>query len=151
MVKREKAPVDDTPAKLSVEERADVRFKELSGEVKIDRNDLDTMLVEQANLLREAGDQHALAVSRRDYADARMKEVKAELDFQLRRGKDKLSETQIVNRILTMEPFQESQENYLRFKRKADRWFALKESFHDRSYMLKELSQKQSNEYRIDN
>jgi len=144
MTKRVK--VDDHEA-LSPSERAAKRRVELAELVKIDRDDLDEMFVTQPMLLAEVGDQHAMAMSRRDRSDRKADEIFAMLDMRFRKGPDKLSETQIKMRITVHAEYKEAFDEYLRMKREADRWQALRDAMGDRSYMLKELGAKFRTEY----
>lgn len=124
-----------------VEEPKD-RIREFRDAVKIDKYDLDNVLIEQASLYHEVSDESALAMSRRDKSKAAMEELFSETYLRLRKKRwdEKPSETTLKHMVETDVSYQEAQAEYFRLKKLADRWAALVTAFHDRSYMLRELT-----------
>jgi len=116
---------------------------ELKNSLQIDRDDLDTCLVQQPGLFYHVAEQYSLAVSQRDEAKLALEEKTAELDKQVReaavQADEKLTEAGIQNRLRTMPKIKELQRDHLELRTQADSLLALKEAYMQRSYMLKEL------------
>lgn len=129
------------------------RLREFRNALQIDKNDLDTMLVEQPVLFHEVMDEHALAVSRRDKAKNDLDTSYSETYLNLRRktSKDKPSEAALKHMVETSEPVQDAQAEYFKLKKLADRWDALVSAFKDRSYMLREIANLHVTGYYMDN
>lgn len=79
---------------------------ELRENVMIDKDDLDTMWVQQPQLFQRLGERIALEISIRDEAKEELKDITAELDGEIREddaaaverdGKKKMTETAIAN------------------------------------------------------
>lgn len=118
-------------------------IEEQRANLAIDPDDLDTGLVEHSELLFHASKEHADAIARRDSAKLDLEEEQARLGREIRQealdAKEKLTEGALTER-LTLEPnVKRLQRAYLKAKHDADRWFALKESFGQRSFMLTKL------------
>ena len=128
--------------RIAVETTEADRLREFRDNLKIDKHDLDTMLIEQAGLYHSVSDESALAMSRRDKAKGVMEETYSQtyLDIRRKNAKDKPSETTLKHMVEVDETYLEAQTEYLRLKKLADRWGALVTAFHDRSYMLRELA-----------
>lgn len=123
------------------------RLAEFKDALKIDRDDMDTMLVQQQVLYHEAMDEHAMAVSRRDQAKMEMDRTYSETYLSIRRSqakaKDKPSETTLKHMVETDDNYLKAQETFYKLKRRVDRWEAIVTGFKDRSYMLREYSNRQ--------
>jgi hypothetical protein len=126
--------------------------EELKEKLLIDDDDLDSGLVEQPSLFFAAAEAASLATSQRDTVKLELKELKAELDQDIRRNAlnqdppEKLTETQLSNRITLLPRVKDMERRLLAFNRTADDSTALKESFVQRSYALKDLTARQNSQ-----
>ncbi len=113
--------------------------------LNIDKNSLDDVLVEQADIFYEISHKYSIAVSKRDQAYENIKVTDAELNLAVRINLDdegrKVTESLINNMVLEHEEHKEAVKTHLEAKKLADQYSALKEAFHQRSYMLRELVQ----------
>lgn len=113
----------------------------------IDPDDLDTCLIEQAQLYHNVADAYELAIADRDAIKLELEELEAELDEGVRRkaarDEEKLTEGQIKAKLRTMPRISDMHHKYLTAKGLAGRWSALKESFDKRSFMLTKLVDRQ--------
>jgi hypothetical protein len=111
----------------------------------IDKNDLDTALVEQTNIFHRVGVAYADCISSRDFARNQLEKVKAELDRYTRedalRDSQRLTEAQIAHKIVESESYQNAHSNYLVWKSLAEKWLSLRESYAARAYVLRDLVQ----------
>lgn len=111
----------------------------------IDKNDLDTALVEQANVFHRVGVAYADCISGRDFARNQLEKIKAELDRFTRedavREGQRLTEAQVAHKIVEDETFQTAHSNYLYWKVLAEKWLSLRESYSARQYALRDLVQ----------
>lgn len=118
---------------------------EYSGYLQIDKLNLDTCLIEQCSVYYNVGVAFANALSERDYAKAELERVKAETDkivrLQMTTENERITEAQVANRILEDAEYRASNSNYLEWKMIADKWQALKDSFGQRAYALRDLCQ----------
>ncbi len=111
--------------------------------LQIDRNDLDTALLEQAQVYYRVGEAYATAISYRDYAKSHIDKVRADTDRLIRRKAqeeaEKVTEAQVANRILDDVLYQKVVDEHLEWKTVADKWSALRDSFERRCYALRDL------------
>lgn len=110
--------------------------------LKIDKLALDEELVNQASLYFKISEAYTEAAAERDllketlaYGDA-----KIEQDIRKELG-DKCTEGKVKSLLTINEKHAEANGHYLDAKIKADRLAALKEAFHQRGYMLRDLAQ----------
>lgn len=124
-------------------EKSDRMLRELSADLKIDKHDLDNELVHQPELYHKAGQEYAAATSYRDEAKDDRDGVKADLDFKLRREAEKegkkLTEALITNMIIGDDKYRDANRIYQDWTRLASRWVSLREDFHSRGFVLREL------------
>jgi hypothetical protein len=122
--------------------------EELKENLLIDDDDLDSALVEQASFFFQAAEASSLANSQRDTIKLELKELKAELDGDIRReairNEEKLTETQLTNRITTLPRIKEMERKFITSCKMADDCAALKDSYIQRSYALKDLTLRQN-------
>jgi hypothetical protein len=113
----------------------------------IDPDDLDTCLTQQPDLFYHAADQQAQATSRRDEIKLNLDEATAEIDGRLRKQAvehdEKITEALLQQRLRIQPRIKELMREFLEARVLADRWQALKESYSQRSFMLRELVQRQ--------
>jgi hypothetical protein len=127
---------------------------ELHGRLAIDEDDLDSGLVQQPDLFYHVSDGFSTAVSIRDGVKLELEELKAEMDQSIRaavarareglsdaelKTRDKLTETGLQNQIQGLPKVKELERKFLQSKYQADRWEALKNSYQQRSWALREL------------
>jgi hypothetical protein len=113
------------------------------GELEIDRSDLESCLQNQAGLFYDIASAQVQAAAIRDAAKLDMDELHASLDKEIREAaavnEEKTTETGIANAIKNEQRMQKAQRAHLDAKTEAEEWGAMKEAFHQRSYMLREL------------
>lgn len=118
-------------------------LNELKDGLKIDVNNLDIELVDQPNRFFHAGQQYSLAVSRRDRKDTELDILKAVLDKEIREDADangdKITEAQIKAAIQRDKEHRQLTKQYLDAKQEAEEWQSLRDSYQQRSYVLKDL------------
>lgn len=111
----------------------------------IDKNDLDTGLVEQANIFHRVGLAYADCMSGRDFSRNQLEKIKAEIDRLTRedasREGQRLTESQVAHRIVEDDTYQAAFSNYLYWKALAEKWLSLRESYNARAYALRDLVQ----------
>jgi hypothetical protein len=118
--------------------------------LRIDEDDLDRCLVDQPGLFFQVAEALAYANSRRDGLALQLKELKAEIDQDIRetaeRHKQKTREEGIKNQIMLAPEVRKMERAYLDACTYADKVQAMKESYQQRSYALKDLVAKQLGE-----
>ena len=126
----------------TLNEREEIRSK-----LRIDEDDMDRCLVEHSEYFHKAAEQATEATAARDGLKLALEELTAKLDREIRErnaAEDiKMSETGLSNTIKTTPRFQEAQRKYMGAVKVAADWGVLKEAFQQRSYMLRELNQRQ--------
>lgn len=116
--------------------------------LKIDKNALDDAIEEQAVLYHEICEHYALAVSLRDEAHENVKTVDAELNQAIRNNAQaKITEAAIASMVTDSEEHKKAMHDYLQSKLTVDMLAALRDSFNQRSYMIKELCALYAAEY----
>ena len=117
--------------------------QELEDSLEIDRDGLDECLVEQPGHFYHVAEHVAAANADRDTIKLELEEVLATEDGKFRalcaRTEEKVTEGSIKNYLLTLDAVKELKRSYLTACTNADRWQALKEAYHQRSFMLREL------------
>lgn len=115
----------------------------LRQQLQIDRDDLDTCLVEQPDLYYHVAEAYVLAVAKRDEAKLDLEQVTAELGEVMRNAaavkEEKLTEAAITRKLSDSPRLQEKERALLSLRVEADKWQALKEAFQQRSFMMREL------------
>ena len=123
-------------------DRTDTR-KSLERALRIDEDDLDSNLVSQPGLFYQVAESLVAANARRDTLKLRVEEVTAELDQSIRAEaaatETKITEAGIQNQLRTLPRIKDLRQEYVDACAESERWGALKEAYHQRSYMLKEL------------
>lgn len=119
-------------------------IEELKSYLRIDKHNLDKAIEEQAEMFYFVAEGSALAGSVRD-------QIKYELDTLIsdtylttrlvaaEQGR-KITETLLEQEVAQDKEVQKMKEKYLDVKAEAETWLALKESFAQRGYMLRELA-----------
>jgi hypothetical protein len=109
----------------------------------INKLQLDKELVEQATKFYEVSEECAIAASLRDAAYDAVKTTDAQLYFDIRKELEengtKATEAMVANLVLKHPDHQVAVTDHLTKKLKADELSAMKESFSQRSFMLRDL------------
>ncbi len=120
-------------------------LKEFEDALRIDKYDLDTELLSQADLFYRVAQQYAEAVSDKDAQYEFLKETDAKLNLLIREQFDgagkKITEAQINATVLSHDEHKAVFQEWLGSKEAADSIGHLKEAFIQRSYMLRDLAQ----------
>lgn len=128
---------------LDLRKQAIKLMEEYRSFLKIDKNDLDTALLEQPDIFYRVANEYSLALSRKDQAKTLLDEAEAEADQLIRRDaeeeKEKISETVVKERIILDPEVKTRRMEYVSWVGLAGRWEAMRDSFTQRSYALKEL------------
>lgn len=120
-----------------------VDMQGLEDDLKIDKLDLDTELINQPSLFFKVGKFYAESISVRDEAKLNRDREQAELDRLVRQeaheSNEKITETQVLSRIKENPSYDVFQARVFKLTEIADQWAALKESYQQRSYALGHL------------
>jgi len=120
---------------------------DLESHLVIDEDNIDESLVDQPGYFDQVAKAHAASNANYEERKLELKELLAELDGDIRRraieAEEKLTEKQLENRITGLPRVKDKSREVLAAKRVADDWATLKESFQQRSYMLRELNTSQ--------
>jgi hypothetical protein len=119
------------------------KFKQLEVEIAIDRDNLENELINQANWHWHASKEAIDAISFRDNAKADVDNYEANLSLTFRyeaiNRNERRTEAQIESLVKSDANRIELVQKYLMAKRNAERWLALRDSFVQKGYALKEL------------
>lgn len=109
----------------------------------IDKHQLDEVCLTHANVFDDVADRHAQAVGERDYAKGELSKVYAEIIGDLRQDAaekgNKVTEKGLEAAAHLEKDYIATNETYLDAKLEADRWSIKKDSFLQRSSMIKRL------------
>lgn len=120
-----------------------VKIEELKALLAIDKNALDDEVSRHPMLFFEVAEAFVDASAKRDACKEELSTVDAELDGLVRRKLEsdevKITEAMVKNGIQTHERHTGAFDTYMEAKTEADVLGALKEAFHSRGYMLRDL------------
>jgi hypothetical protein len=126
----------------AVREMNMIDVNELQNCLPIDKLNLDEELIKQPVLFYQISDEYARLCQLRDTKKEILADVDAELDSQLRmNNSEKLTENKIKNMVQMHPAHKEAFIAFNEAKYQADRVAAIKEAFHTRAYMLRDLVQ----------
>lgn len=122
-------------------------YDQLKAGLRIDRDALDDALMEQAVCYERVGDEYAGALLRRDTQSALVKQVRAEVDLEIRsiplppdpKAKPP-TETQVLSMVTKHQRVVEAEETARLYEFELERWSNLKRSFEQRSYAIGHLA-----------
>lgn len=121
----------------------DKEYTELESALRIDPNALDEALMIQPEAFYRVAKEYALAVSRRDELHQTVSEIKAQQDISIRsRAKtktDKITEKEIEAEVRKSKAVITATTEYLAAASEVNELAALKESYQQRAYALKDL------------
>lgn len=119
-------------------------LRDYEGFLLIDKHDLDTAIAEQASLFYQVGEKTSEALSIRDDLKKRMDETYADVTLAVREEAKtagiKMTEDTVKQEALLDGDYQEAQSRYFKAKAAADKWQNLKDSFIQRGYMLRHMT-----------
>lgn len=111
--------------------------------LEIDRDDLDTCLIEQPELYYHVIQEHVEAVSERDAAKLDLEEAEAEADRKIRddfdQSGEKITEARVQQELRLVPRLQELRRRLVKLTTAVNHQVALKEAYQQRSFMLREL------------
>lgn len=123
---------------------AKAKIEALKDRLLINKHGLDDEFIQQPSLFFEVSETYVLAVSTRDALKEELATVDAELDGVMRKAAEKrserITEPQVKMAIQSHPKHTSASNNYLEAKEAAALLEALKESFSQRSYMLRDLA-----------
>lgn len=141
--------------RLREREEATTQISELEEGLRINKNGLDDALLQQPDFFYRVSKALTLATSRRDAIKQEVQELEAEMDERVRARAEadrvKLTETEAKMQIRLEPKMKQANLELLRANREVGQLAALKESFSQRSYALKELVSLYVAEYFGDN
>lgn len=118
---------------------------QLQEQLAIDRDDLDSSLADQPNLYFHVADVYSRALADREKAQSELSKMKAKIDNEIRyriaEEGVKRTEGSIEKEMKGDERYHEARAEWEDRAALAERWGALKESYQQRSFMLRELVQ----------
>lgn len=151
----QKQPPSSEVSYLTFLKKNQDNLEELQKGLRIDRHDLDTELVNQPSLYFKVGQFYAEAISVRDKARLDRDKEHAELDRYIRQeahgNNERVTEAQVLSLIKEDVSYDIAQTRYSELCKVAEIWLALKESFQQRSYAIKDLVQLFVSNYYTDN
>lgn len=116
---------------------------ELKQYLRINKHRLDEELEEQPMLLFQISEAFVQASAERDMLKEQLATIDATLDgkarTKLERTQDKVTEAMVKNSVQTSPDHEAASAAYLKAKNQADLLAALKEAFHSRGYMIRDL------------
>lgn len=118
-----------------------IDIREFKGYLKIDKGALDNELMHQPELLFAVSEAYAEASAHRDAMKEALAMADAGLDARIREQFKATTEAQVKSKIQVDEQHAARFSAYLTAKFEADQLAALKESFTQRGYMLRDLCQ----------
>lgn len=118
----------------------DAKIAKYQALLRIDRDRIDDEVSAHAEHFEKVAEMHVLAIAEHDTIKQELEEAIAEADAVVRKSAtEKLTETAVKYAIKDSPQVQDLTRELLKAKSRVDRCAVLKESFSQRSYMLKEL------------
>lgn len=126
-------------------------FEDLKAAVQIDKNDLDSCLVQQPDLFYRVSEEYTLARSLQDEIKFDITQLEAELGAQFRKeaeGEKKPPTDTAVKALIAATPKMiDLQKELLAASKRVGKWGALKEAYDMRASALKSLTQLYASSY----
>jgi hypothetical protein len=117
-------------------------IEELKQYLTINKHQLDDELIEQASVFYKVSELSTEAAAKRDAEKEYLATIAAEIEQNVRtRLGDKATEGKVKSLVILEKEHRDATSNYLTTKAEADKLQALKEAFHQRGYMLRDLVQ----------
>jgi hypothetical protein len=119
----------------------DITLEQAEELLKIDKNNLDKVVCQQAEIFNKITDQFTLAVAKRDFMKKELSELDAAIAIEYRQkahdNNEKLTEGKLNEKVDSDDRHSLSVDRFLRSKLEADRWAGTKEAFSQRASMIK--------------
>lgn len=117
------------------------KMEEFRGYLVINKNALDEEVTQQPSLFFAVAEAYAEAATERDSLKELLGTIDAQLDAIVREELEgeKVTESLVKNRIQVHPNHKAAFESYLEAKQKADVLGALKDAFHTRGYLVRDL------------
>jgi tRNA A37 N6-isopentenylltransferase MiaA len=112
---------------------------EIRSRLAIDKHSLDRCLMEQPALFLDASDEYTRARSQADELKEVLKQTDAEIASEIRESGDKHTEKSIEACVLQDKRHKQAFAAWLAAQREADEWDTLKQTIHQRGYVLKDM------------
>lgn len=109
--------------------------------VAIDRNDLDSCVLEQPQLYSQISEQLALAVSRRDQLKHELEQEVAKVESKIRGREEKMTEKAVQNQVELSKGVAAIKDDLLEANAVVGRWNGVRADFDMRKDMLKIAAQ----------
>lgn len=120
-----------------------INLQRFRAELVIDKDDLDECLIKQPELYYHVAEAHSQAVADRDATKLDVEIAEAEEGQKIRdhaaQMEEKLTEAGLREQLILSPRLQKLRRLRIEQETIINGWMALKESFHQRSYMLREL------------
>lgn len=120
-----------------------VDIEELRGYLEIDKHNLDQEIKQQPSLFFKVSDAYVRAAARRDFLKEEIARTQSRLYSKYRRKFEKsgtkATEAQVNASVQTDDEYTAAVDKHIKARENADSFQALKEAFHQRSYMLRDL------------
>jgi hypothetical protein len=122
------------------------KLTEFKAYLEIDPDALDEALQTHAELYYHVSEATAMAIAERDEAKFDLDEAAAKRIEKLReeyannKSKQHVTETMYKNKVLLDPEMRKLQRQVLKLNARVESWMALKDSFYQRSFMLRELT-----------
>jgi len=113
------------------------RYKE---QIRIDKNALDDALISQPMTFMAVSGEYANAISVRDAAKEAVTVARASSYFEERELLEKPTEALVSAKVDLSRKYRKAVRVYLEAKLAADEWFAAKEAWQQRAFVLKDLA-----------
>lgn len=124
--------------------KSDADLDRLELGLKIDKNDLDNELMDQAYYFYQAARRFADAISYRDEAKADLEGIKAKVGLQIRQqfsdAGEKITEGGVDARVIANPEYQKALDRMAAWTDRVVRWTGLRDSIQQRGYALKDLT-----------
>lgn len=113
--------------------------------LQIDKFSLDEMLVRQPELFFQVSEKFAISLSKRDQAKSNIAEIEAKTELDIRahyiKSGEKITEATVKSVMRIDEDVVNAHNEYIKLKEDAAKWESLKDSFSQRSYILRDIAQ----------
>lgn len=121
-----------------------LKIDEFRGYLAIDKAALDDEIIQQPSLFFRVCEEYVVAAAERDALKEQLSYVDAQLDAEVRRRLEredaKATEAMVKAQVQTHGDHEAAFTEFVEAKKKADVLSALKEAFHMRGYMLRDLA-----------
>lgn len=125
----------------------ELTLKEAKGMLLIDKNNLDSELINQADVYATIGLQVAEAINDRDFLKEEVEVTYARLANLYRESGEKVTEGKVAEHVQLHPNYSAVKTDYLKAKKVAEEWMAIRDAFGQRVSMLKELCNLYQAEY----